>query len=33
MDKRQRNFLIAFAFILLVLLPLFSWMLAAMVGG
>jgi nitrate reductase NapE component len=32
-DKRQRNFLIAFAFVLLVLLPLLSWGLAAIVGG
>jgi hypothetical protein len=33
MEKRQRNLLIAFAVVLLVLLPLFSWMLAAMIGG
>lgn len=33
MDERQRNFLIAFAVTMLLILPLFSWMLAAMVGG
>jgi nitrate reductase NapE component len=33
MEKRQRNLLIAFAFVVLVLLPLFSWALAAIVGG
>lgn len=33
MEPRQRNLLIAFAFVLLVLLPLLSWALAAIAGG
>jgi nitrate reductase NapE component len=33
MEKRQRNLLIAFAVIMLVVLPLFSWALAAILGG
>jgi hypothetical protein len=33
MDERQRNLLIAFAVLLLIVLPLFSWALAAILGG
>lgn len=33
MDERQRNLLIAFAVTLLLVLPLLSWAVAAMLGG